>query len=94
MDTAVGREADLLAEALSTGGAGVGGLPGVVALVVLQHLPLAAKVAPTGFTDVGIGPLMGPLTPDKVDLLLEAPPRHGAGVGLLPGVNPLVGHQH
>ena len=92
IDTAVGHEADLLAEALSTGSAGVGGLPGMVTPVMLQHLPLAAKVVPTGSADVDTGPLMGLLVPSEVDLLPEALPTHGAGVGILPDVNPVVGH--
>lgn len=91
---AMGCEADLLAEALSTGGADVRGLLGMVALVVPQHLPLAAKAVPAGSTNVGTGPLVGPLMPGEVDLLPKALPTCRAGVGLLPGVNPLVGHQH
>lgn len=66
----------------------------MVAPMVLQHLPLAAKAVPTGSADVGIRLLMGPLMPGEVDLLPEPPPTCGAGVGLLPRVNPLVGHQN
>lgn len=67
---------------------------GVVALMVLQHLPLAAEMVPAGPTDVGLALLMGPPVPGEGDLLSEVLPTHGAGVGLLPCVNSLVGHQH
>lgn len=86
--------ADLLAEVLSTGGADVRGLLGMVALVVPQHLPLAAKAVPTGSANMGTRLLVGPLMLGEVDLLPKASPIRRAGVGLLPGVNPLVGHQH
>lgn len=86
--------ADLLAEALSTGGADVRGLLGMVALVVPQHLPHAAKAVPAGSANMGTRLLVGLLMLGKVDLLLKPSPTRRAGVGLLPGVNSLVGHQH